>query len=175
MSAKATSQAPVVCLHSLNGRNGLTFAFSDALNAIEMQAAVNEETATLHCSITLFVEPWPQIDAYEATLRLDTRPVPYYESLAQVQHWWANQPGYRPAPVPEAARLPMYSTWYSFHQQLVAGEVEEQCRIAREVGCEAVIVDDGWQTTDTARGYAYTGDWEVAEAKIPDMKAHVAR
>src|SRR2546425_4417142 len=82
MSAKATSRAPVVCLHSLNGRNGLTFAFSDALNAIEMQAAVNEETATLHCSITLFVEPWPQIDAYEATLRLDTRPVPYYESLA---------------------------------------------------------------------------------------------
>ena len=106
---------------------------------------------------------------------MDTRPLPYWESLAQVQQWWARQPGYEPAPVPEVARLPMYSTWYSFHQQLTASKVEEQCALARELGCEAVIVDDGWQTTENARGYAFTGDWQVAQTKIPDMKAHVAR
>jgi len=31
-----------------------------------------------------------------------------------------------------------------------------------------IIVDDGWQTLDSARGYAYTGDWQPE--RMPDMK-----
>jgi len=38
---------------------------------------------------------------------------------------------------------------------------------------DTVIVDDGWQTDDNNRGYAYCGDWEVATSKIPDMKKFV--
>src|SRR6266702_3583774 len=91
------------------------------------------------------------------------------------RHWWASLPDYQPALVPETARLPMYSTWYSFHQQVMAAQIEEQCRLAKALGCEAVIVDDGWHTAGVARNYASTGDWEVAAEKIPDMKAHVAR
>ncbi|MBA2363286.1 MAG: alpha-galactosidase, partial [Chloroflexia bacterium] len=49
------------------------------------------------------------------------------------------------------------------------------CRLAKALGCEAVIVDDGWQTTSNERGYAYTGDWQPASEKIPDMRAHVER
>jgi alpha-galactosidase len=174
-SSKATSQAPICSLYSFSGQNKLTFAFSDALNMIRIGAGVSEETAMFRCNIQLFVEPTPPMTLYEATLRLDTRDIPYYESLEQVQQWWASFPDYKPAPVPEVARQPLYSTWYSFHQQVTAAEVEEQCRLAKALGCEAVIVDDGWQTTDNARGYAYTGDWEVTAVKIPDMKAHVAR
>ena len=84
-------------------------------------------------------------------------------------------PGYEPAGVPESARLPMYSTWYSFHQDLDPGRIEEQCRLAKELGCEAVIVDDGWQTTSNERCYAYTGDWEPTPEKVPDMRAYVDR
>lgn len=69
----------------------------------------------------------------------------------------------------------MYSTWYSFHQQLVPAEVEKQCLLAKELGCEAVIVDDGWQTLNNERGYAYCGDWEVSPDRIPDMKGFVDR
>jgi alpha-galactosidase len=140
-----------------------------------MLPGVHEETATLHCEVGLFVEPTPAPGEYNAILRIDTRTLPYYESLDQVQQWWAAQPGYQPAFVPEVARRPMYSTWYSFHQEVSARAAEEQCRLAKDLGCEAVIMDDGWQTTDTTRGYSYTGDWEVAQAKIPDMKAHVAQ
>ena len=173
--AKATSQAPVSCLHSFNGQNRLTFALSDALNTVKYGAGVHEETATFRCVITLFAEPLPPINSYEATVRLDTRDIPYYQALHDVQQWWAQQPGYTPSPVPESARQPMYSTWYSFHQQVFADKVEEQCLLAKSLGCEAVIVDDGWQTSDNSRGYAYTGDWEVTPDKIPDMQAHVAR
>ena len=175
LTTKAMSQAPVCCLHSFGGQNRLTFAFSDALHTLQMSAGVHEETATLHCSIDLFVEPSSPLERYEAMLRIDTRDIPYYECLEEVQQWWASQPGYQPALVPETARLPMYSTWYSFHQLVAAAQVEEQCRLAKELGCEAIIVDDGWQTSGVARDYAYTGDWEVAAEKIPDMKTHVAR
>jgi alpha-galactosidase len=53
--------------------------------------------------------------------------------------------------------------------------VEKQCRLAKELGCDAVIIDDGWQTEDNNRGYAHCGDWEVYEKKFPDMSAHIAR
>lgn len=175
LTIKAMSQAPVCCLHSFSGHNRLTFAFSDALHPLQMSAGVHEETATLRCSIDLFVEPSAAATSYEAMLRIDTRDIPYYECLKEVQCWWASQPGYQPAPVPEAARLPIYSSWYSFHQQIEAAQVENQCQLAKELGCEAVIVDDGWQTSGVARDYAFTGDWEVAAEKIPDMQTHVAR
>jgi alpha-galactosidase len=172
--SQATTHAPTGCLFNLNGENRHTFAFSDALNPLEIKAGVNEETATFLFSLTLFQVSTPMTE-YNAVLRLDTRPNPYYDSLREVQEWWESLPGYTPATVPMIAKQPMYSTWYSFHQKLVASEVEEECRLAKELGCEAVIVDDGWQTADNRRGYAFCGDWEVWAEKIPDMAAHVAK
>ena len=34
-----------------------------------------------------------------------------------------------------------------------------------------MIVDDGWQTLDSKRGYAFTGDWKPE--RIPEMKRFV--
>jgi alpha-galactosidase len=171
--SKNTSLAPVGCLYNLNGRNRLTFAFSDALNPVSVKAGIHEEDATFQCSITLFEEPMPKIKFYEATLRIDTRDIPYHESIKDVTTWWASLPGFQPAVVPEIATFPMYSTWYSFHQNLTAAGIEEQCRLAKSIGCEAVIVDDGWQTSDNHRKYAFCGDWQICADKIDDMKAHV--
>jgi alpha-galactosidase len=173
--SRATSGAPVGCLYDLKGRNRLTFALSDALDPVTFHAGVHEESGETSCWVSLFDEPPAPLDVYEATLRLDTRDLPYHQALSDVSRWWAILPGYEPAGVPETARLPMYSTWYSFHQDLDPGRVEEQCQLAKELGCEAVIVDDGWQTTSNERGYAYTGDWVPAPEKVPDMRAHVDR
>ena len=167
----ATAQMPVVCLHSYAGNNRLTFACSDALNPIELHAGVSEETATLECYVRFFAEAHPPIASYTARVLLDTRDLPYHEALKNVSEWWAAQPGYTPAPVPETARLPMYSTWYSFHQSLDTEEVIRQCRLAKGLGCEAIIVDDGWQTLDANRGYRFAGDWDPE--RIPDMRGFV--
>jgi len=175
LTSKATYSAPVGCLFNTLGSNRLTFAYSDAMNAAAMSAGIHEETSMFRCAVKLFTEPMAPIQTYEAVIRLDARDVPYYESLDDVQQWWASLPGYAPASVPEAAKLPVYSTWYSFHQQLDPEQIEHQCRLAKALGCEMVIVDDGWQTSDNARGYAYCGDWLVSEEKIPDMRAHVDR
>lgn len=171
--ARGNSSAPVMSLYDLNGRNRLTYAFSDAMNAVLMMANVHEETADLKCWIQLFNEPCPPMTEYEAVLRIDTRDVHFSRAIGDVSAWWAAQEGYDPSPVPEPARLPLYSSWYSFHQKVDAAEVEKQCGLAKELGCEAVIMDDGWQTTDTSRGYEHCGDWEPL--RIPDIKEHVAR
>lgn len=173
--AKATSQAPVVCLHSYSGENRLTFACDEVLSPVRLRAGVREETGEFMCQISLFDAPAPAATRYTLTLRVDTRPVPYHAALRDVARWWAAQPGNLPLAVPAAGREPMYSTWYSFHQDFTAPALEAEAARARDLGCSAIIVDDGWQTDDANRGYAFCGDWEVAASRIPDMRAHVAR
>lgn len=173
--SRATWGAPVIALVSGDGRNRLTLAVSDALNPIQLRANIVEESASFECGAVFFEQPAAPITRYEATIRIDRRPVPYYKALDDVRAWWEQFPEYSPAPAPEAARRPMYSTWYSLHQHLSPDVIEAQCRMAKKLGCEAVIVDDGWQTANNERGYAYCGDWEVFDGKIPDMAAHVAR
>ncbi len=169
-----SSSAPVTCFYNSNGHNRMTCAYSDAVNTLRMNMAVHEEDATLTCKVILFSEPTQISEAYHGMLRIDTRNIPYYDSLSHVSKWWETI-GYTPLSVPKYAKYPMYSTWYSFHQDLVPEKIEAQCQIAKQLGCKAVIVDDGWQTSDNNRGYAYCGDWEVSMERIPDMKAHVAR
>ncbi|KQX51858.1 glycoside hydrolase family 36 protein [Paenibacillus sp. Root444D2] len=173
LRSNAAASAPVYALFNSEGRNRLTFAYSDALNTVHYSGGISEETADFHCRIRLFTETTAPFTSYEAKLLVDTRDIPYYESLQGIQEWWSSMPEYRPAYVPAAAKEPMYSTWYSMHQNVTDTHIEEQCRIAKKLGMEAVIVDDGWQTEDNRRGYAYCGDWETYDGKFPDMKRHV--
>lgn len=173
--SRSTSQSPVLALCRADGRNALTFAFSDALNAVQIGGGLVEEKAVAACSLTLFAEPVAPLQYYEATLRLDTRPLSIAQTLHDVANWWATMPEYLPATPPEHTRLPIYSTWYTFHQNLDAAAVEEQCRLAKALGMETIIVDDGWQTDDSNRGYKYCGDWMVTPRKFPDFAAHVAK
>jgi alpha-galactosidase len=174
-ASKNTNDAPVYALFDSSGRNRLTFALSDALSSVTLAAGAVEETAEAKCEATLFVDPYPPVTHYAAILWLDTRPLPYYESLAAVSDWWAAMPDATPSHVPDYAKLPMYSSWYSFHQRLEPEALEAQCRLAQPLGMQSVIVDDGWQTDDNSRGYAYCGDWEVTPRKFPDFAGHVGR
>jgi len=173
LTSKATSQAPVMAFINNADLNRFTFACSDALNQLRLRSYIREEDARLYCSVELFGEKTPALTEYRIQIRIDRRQIPYYTALREVSEWWAAQENYTPAPVPDSARKPMYSTWYSFHQNITAEEVVSECRLAKELGFEAVIVDDGWQTLDSSRGYAYTGDWEPE--RIPDMKSFVDR
>lgn len=173
--SKATVSAPVSIMYNADDRNRITCAVSEAMTTVQIGMGVREENGHIICRAVFFTEPTKPAKEYKVTIRIDLRDIPYYKSLSDVAKWWETYPIYEPASVPEVAKQPMYSTWYSFHQVMTDKEIEEQCMIAKELGCEAVIVDDGWQTADNQRGYAFTGDWEVCEGKFPDMKAHVER
>ena len=171
----ATCGAPVSCSYSQAGDNRVTLALSDARNPVTLATVPDELRGELLCTLTLFELPLAPLQCYEASLRLDTRPVPYYEALGGVRDWWAAMPEYAPAPVPGAAREPVYSTWYAHQQRISAELVEDECRRAKSLGCEVVIVDDGWQTEDLTWGYERCGDWVPSSTKFAEMRAHVER
>lgn len=173
VSARACSQAPLLCLHSEDGRNRLTLAGSDALHPTRIGAGLREETAGFVGEVRPFPTPRAATTAATFTLRVDLRDLPFERSVADAVRWWEGLPGLAPLAVPDRGRLPMYSTWYSFHQSLDPAAVEHQCRLARDLGCGAVIVDDGWQTTDNQRGYAFCGDWKPT--RLADLAGHVGR
>lgn len=173
--SSAARQAPVFAMYNFAGENRLTFAVADAINTFELGARHAEETACSTCRIEFFLDPVPPLTEYRTTVRFDTRKLPYYDILKDVSDWWAAMPAYKPASVPEHARLPMYSTWYSYHLDITPESIEHECKLAKQLGMESVIVDDGWQTEVKHRGYAYCGDWEPTPSKFPDMRAHVDR
>jgi alpha-galactosidase len=164
-------EAPVSCLFGSADQNVLTFAVSDALDTLLIGTGIREEDGLIYNDITFFSEPHPSLTQYTAELRLDRRPIPYWTALKEVGEWWARQPGYEPVAVPEPARLPVYSTWYNYHQSVDAAVLLKEVAIAKQMGFDSIIVDDGWQTLDTARGYAFTGDWQPE--RMPDMKGFV--
>ena len=171
--SRLSSGAPVHALVSLGDMNRLTVALSDADTACKLRTGIIEESGNNEVEIVIFTAPQVPIKNYKATVRLDFSNERYEDVLRAVEKWWSEECGYKSAPVPEHARLPMYSTWYSFHQSVIPEKIVEQCKLAKELGMESVIVDDGWQTEDESRGYAFCGDWEVATSKVPDMKEFV--
>ncbi|MEL6538987.1 MAG: glycoside hydrolase family 36 protein, partial [Bacteroidota bacterium] len=170
-SSKLSRNAPVLGFYNGGLHNRITLALSDALNPSEFESYLKEEDVHFYPKISLFNQRSPKTTEYSITLRVDTRVIPYYQAIDEVASWWAQNPNYTPMAVPEGAKRPMYSTWYSYHQRITAEEIVAECKIAKSLGCGAVIVDDGWQTQDGNRGYAYTGDWEPV--RIPKMKEFV--
>ena len=171
----AARNSPVWSMFNYAGDNRLTFALADAINTSELSAQHAEETGRLTCRVELFLDPLPPLIEYRTTVRFDSRQKKYWDIVADAADWWANMPDYKPAAVPEHARLPMYSTWYSYHLNITPESIEKECALAKKLGMDSVIVDDGWQTEVKHRGYAYCGDWEPAPGKFPDMRAHVDR
>jgi len=173
VESRAVQHAPLLTYLSQGDRNRFTVALSDAMNPSFLRGVIREEDAFIYMDLRLFDKKTPPTTRYQLTLRFDTRPVMYETALRDTARWWASMAEHTPAPVPAAARVPVYSTWYSYHQNITADAIVEECRIGGELGLAGVIVDDGWQTLDGNRGYAYTGDWKPE--RIADMKGFVDR
>ena len=171
--SRLASWMPVHSLVSADGRNRLAIAISDAKTPTEIATGVHEHNSEFDCQIRFFTIKVAPLTEYRATVRLDLRDIPYYDAIYAVTEWWENECGYVPAPVPEHAKLPMNSLWYSYHQELFADEIVKECALSKPLGMDTVIVDDGWQTHDQGRGYVTCGDWQMAPNKFPDMRKFV--
>jgi len=177
VSSSLASSLPLMQFLNLKGENRLLIAVSDALRQVDVLAGVDERTNEIAFEVGLFSVPEAPLASIEVILRFDTRKVFYADAIRAAMAWYASFPEYAPAPVPEAAFDPIYSTWYSYHRELSAPELEAECALAARAGLKGIIVDDGWQTEDADRkwGYAFTGDWEAAKKRFPDMRAHVEK
>jgi len=171
ITSSATRYAPVLSWLNTNDENRITFAVADALNPLTFGSYLKEEDSEFHYYLVFFEEEFPKLKYYETQILVDRRKQYFGKTLTYVTDWWAQQENYTPAEPPQEALHPMYSTWYSYHQNLDVDAIVEECRESKKIGMEAVIVDDGWQTMNNKRGYAFTGDWKPD--RIPDMKGFV--
>lgn len=160
MESRISIDAPVISLYGHDDNNAITFACSNAINKLELNARIREEDDFFYCHVTLFLEQQLKIDNYSIQLRIDQENKHFSEALKSVSKWWETFENLTPASVPDIALAPLYSTWYNFHQSLDEKELINECETAYSLGYKAIIIDDGWQTNDDNRGYDYTGDWE---------------
>ncbi|MGF1683766.1 glycoside hydrolase family 36 protein [Photobacterium minamisatsumaniensis] len=174
-SSHISHVSPVGCFYNLTGENKVAFAFSDIKNIVKVQAGAYEEDKAAKVIMSLFTVKTEPMTEYKASLRLDRSDVDYHEAISRITQWHEELLDNSQMPVPSAALEPVYSTWYSFHQNLDQKEIEDQCEIASSLGCKTIILDDGWQTDDSNRGYMFCGDWEVSNKRFPDMAEHVAK
>jgi len=160
---------------AFNGRDQAVFsvASSECVRNTEIRIGVREEGSTLESGVTFFTAPEAPLRHYEARVRFDTRTRPFAEAVREDAAWIVKTGGYRPCRVPASAFDPLYSSWYNFHQDVFAKDIEDECALAAKLGMKTIILDDGWQTDDTHRGYAYCGDWQVSKRRFPDFAAHV--
>lgn len=166
--------APVNCFYDGQSKNKFTIALSEAKMLTKLKGGIVEENGEVEIKFTMGTRQFTEKYETDFSIYIDRRDVYVFEALKGVSLWWESL-GMKPHFVPESAKEPVYSFWYSFHQEVNEHNVEEECKRAKEAGFNVCIVDDGWQTSDGNRGYAYCGDWEPFDGKFPDMAAHVQR
>jgi alpha-galactosidase len=173
-TASLTAEVPAGLLFDAQSRCTHAFAVSETVTEVAFRLAVSEEDKRINADVTLTVGSEP------CRVRLYPPGFPYEDVLADIAAWWSQRDplgaaGSLPSHLPTAATQPVYSTWYSMHQHLKQEELDAELMLAADMGMRSVIIDDGWQTIDSQRGYAFTGDWEVAGSRFPDLPAHVDR
>src|SRR5919112_5928942 len=164
-TASLTAEVPAGLLFDAQSTCTHAFAVSETLTEVAFRLAVSEEDKRINAEVTFAVGSQP------CRVRLYPRGFPYEEVLADIAAWWSERDpqdgsGSLPSHLPAAATQPVYSTWYSMHQQLKQQELDAELSLAADLGMRCVIIDDGWQTIDNQRGYAFTGDWEVADSRF---------
>lgn len=164
--SRAASGAPIQTHMTADGTNVITVYLSDVSNPVEISTGVIEETAELSYKLVLFSEYALPSEKYETELIIDTRKASYEQILNDAANYWDTN-----GCAPSAIWEPVYSTWYAHHQNLNAENLLSELAEAKKFGMSAVIIDDGWQTYDSERGYAYCGDWQPK--KLGDMKQFV--
>ena len=167
-----TDFMPLMALPDHENRNQLTIVARELTGRIGIKAGVCEENASVKCGVYIEFVPSPEEKKRKVSLRLDFRNIFWADAVRSAALWMRENA--EKTPIPASALEPVYSTWYSFHQNLSAPLIEAECEEAVKYGMKNLFVDDGWQTADNMRGYGFCGDWEIQKKRFSDFPAHVA-
>lgn len=171
-----TGSAPLMVGFNGADESTCTVAASEVRKVTALHLGVHDEDNTLHADFTMGLAQFKgQPPHTQIRFRLDRRHIPFHRAVMDTCRWWEQVLHMQSLPVPESCFKPLYSSWYNFHQGVTADALERECALARQLGMETIILDDGWHSVHDAPGYGYTGDWQVCREKFPDMAAHVRR
>lgn len=174
-SSMLTCSGPLALLFNSEDLNTFTFATDEVKKVTNVRFGVDDLNDAISGEISMGLKQFVGKNSDRLLVRADFRRIPYYKVLDDARAWWEKVLDIAPMEVPEVARRPVYSSWYNYHQDIHAEELEAECVLAKELGMDTIIVDDGWQTADGSGGYGYCGDWEVYPGKIANMREHVKK
>ena len=174
-STEVAQGMPVFVYFDGNDTSHFSVAAEECVHHLNYKGGVREEGSLLEIGIGWFETPEAPISHYETRVRFDARARGFADAVREAVAWIERTAGIAPCRVPASACDPLYSSWYCFHQDVHAADIEAELAIAAKLGMKTFILDDGWQMEDTSRGYAFCGDWQVAPRLFPDMAAHVKR
>lgn len=157
--------APVGCLYDAAGESLFSWALDELVDELEIRYGVSEEHKTFALELRARALPT------ERRLRLmtSTSRAPVAEAIGTLAAWLTEGLETPALPVPAVARRPVYSTWYTFTQDLDQAGVEAEIALGTRLGLGSVFVDDGWQRLAFGRGYSGCGDWVPDTDKFPDL------
>lgn len=166
--------APLLSVVHMGCENFATVALSDAVWDTELTYAVDDFAQQEQVAFSAAIACQPRaIDRYETYLRIDRRPLPVTQTVADTGAWWRSfYPPLRPTP--PHALMPTYSSWYNFHQHPSAQALLQELPLAAELGFRTLIIDDGWQYDGNGTGdYFDCGNWQPSPEKFPDLAGFV--
>ncbi|MBO5223433.1 MAG: alpha-galactosidase [Clostridia bacterium] len=171
-ASRLANGMPIKQVISKQGLNRHLVSVSDAKNPISISMGGNQDLNTVETEIKFFTATVSPMTEYDAYIRIDSREIPYEDAIRNARDWY-NGFGYAPSYVPDDAKQPVYSTWYSYRQNIYAKQLLKECKYAVKDGMKVIIVDDGWQTDNETHDYEFVGDWKPCRKKFYDMKNFV--
>ena len=172
-SSQLARDMPVAVGFNSSEKSPVALACTEAFDYLEFGLYADDRTCEIIGRCEFFRQPSVKRREYSASVMLDRRGLGFAQTLRECVEWVAVRNGFRRAHVPEAARDPLYSTWYAYLQDVNAAELEREAALAAAFGMKTMILDDGWQKVESRTFYSATGDWMPVPSRFPDMKAHV--
>lgn len=169
LNIKINKSLPVICLFNQSNRSRFSIAASELVGEMNLSVGVHEESASVKVIFEFLIPD----DNYELTLSLVSKDKLWSQVVQCQVKWLYDFNDVTAKNVPFSAYQPVLSTWYSFHQQVSQELIYQEAVKYRKLGAETIILDDGWQTDDSQRRYAYAGDWQVSKNKFDRFQEHI--
>jgi hypothetical protein len=107
---------------------------------------------------------------------ISTAPQFWYDAACAFAAEVDRRAGYQPLPIPAAAELPYYSTWYALRDKLDERAVWAQAERAAQIGCGTMLIFIGWdQCEDWFDANNAWGDYDGCETRFADFAGLVER
>ena len=160
--------APVGALYTASGEVLVGWAAAESVAELAVHFGVSEERK----SFVIHLKPVsPSNDPL--ILTVDRRGGQLTEVTARLARWLSDRCAGTVAVPDPLSREPVYSTWYTFAQDINSDVVVNEAHRAVELGCGSVFIDDGWQRLGRDRGYQGCGDWLPDQGKFFDLAGTV--
>jgi alpha-galactosidase len=161
--------APVGVLYDAAGAALLGWAAAEAVAELSVRFGVSEEGKSFVVEVRS-VRPLPD----NLVILLDNTRSSLTTTVERLAGWLSSHCAGEPLVPPPSARVPVYSTWYTFTQDINDHLVRSEAAEAARLGCGSLFIDDGWQLHGHGRGYQGCGDWLPDEAKFADLSGTIA-